>query len=79
MDTNQIISLARKYATDTAALMASSARFCLTDAIALADAGDLISAQKRAVKSLAYSVGVFHNDYKRANQAFITNRARVQS
>lgn len=67
MNAQQVIALARKYATDTAAPMASSARLCLSDAVALYDAGKLDDAKARAVKSLCYSVGVFHNDYKRAN------------
>jgi hypothetical protein len=44
----------------------SSARLCLADAVALADAGEDLSATIRAVASLSYSVGLFHADYKRA-------------
>lgn len=46
--------------------MESSARLCLADAIRLFDEGDLDAAQRRALKSLAYSVGVFHQDYIKA-------------
>jgi hypothetical protein len=74
--TNEILILARKHIGNGAA-MDSSARVCLDDAVALFDKGDLLAAQERAVKSLGYSVGVFHNDYKRANQAFMTNRAAI--
>jgi hypothetical protein len=48
------------------AAMESSARLCLTDAIELQAEGKLDDAKARALKSLAYSVGVFHADYKRA-------------
>ena len=43
----------------------SSARFCLAQAVKLNDEGALDSAKMWAVKSLAYSVGVFHADYKK--------------
>lgn len=38
----------------------------MEDAVTLAGNGDLDAAKVRAIKSLAYSVGVFHQDYKRA-------------
>lgn len=47
--------------------MMSSAMLCLTDAISLYDSEDFASAKERALKSLAYSVGVFHPDYKKAS------------
>ena len=56
MNTNEVIILARKHIGNGAA-MDSSARLCLADAIALQNAGDLESAKRRAIKSLAYSVG----------------------
>jgi hypothetical protein len=65
MNTNDAIIIARKHATSGAAIMESSARLCLSDAVALQDAGKLDDAKARALKSLAYSVGVFHADYQR--------------
>lgn len=44
----------------------SSAEVALGDAIACYDRGDLEHARQRALKSIAYSVGVFHSDYKKA-------------
>jgi hypothetical protein len=49
--------------------MESSARLCLADAVALFDKGDHEAAGQRAVKSLAYSVGILHPDYQRAVKA----------
>jgi hypothetical protein len=46
--------------------MESSARLCLADAIELYDAGDFEAAKRRALKSLAYSIGICHPDYRRA-------------
>lgn len=59
--TNNIIILARKHIGK--GKMESSARLCLADAIALYDKRDFIYAQKRALKSIAYSVGKYHADY----------------
>jgi len=44
----------------------ASARACLADARACEERGDLDGAKRRALKSIAYSVGVLHPDYKRA-------------
>jgi hypothetical protein len=44
--------------------MESSARLCLSDAIACLEMDDWEHARKRALKSIQYSVGVFHDDYK---------------
>lgn len=44
--------------------MESSARVCLEDAVKLADAGEFCYARQRALKALAYSVGMFHPDYQ---------------
>lgn len=68
MDTNSVLILARKH-VGNGAVMESSARQCLADAIACYERGDLESAKHRAAKSLAYSVGIFHADYKRAASA----------
>jgi hypothetical protein len=48
--------------------MVSSAKLCLQDAILLLDEGDLAHARKRALRSLAYSVGILHQDYARASE-----------
>jgi hypothetical protein len=65
MNTQNIIILARKHLGT--GVMDSSARLCLADAIKLYDDGDLPSAKARALKSLAYSVGMFHADYRKAS------------
>lgn len=65
MNTDKVIILARKHVGNGAA-MESSARLCLADAVSLQAEGQLDYAKARAIKSLAYSVGVFHADYKRA-------------
>lgn len=57
-------SLAIRLATEHC--NSDSARLCLADAIALVNKNDYENATQRAVKSLAYSVGIFHPDYKRA-------------
>lgn len=70
MNTQSAINLARKHVFANhpqAFKYASSAYLCLADAIAQSNAGDLANAKARAIKSLAYSVGVFHPDYKRAS------------
>ena len=58
------IILARKH-IGNGAEMESSARACLADAVSQYDADNFESAYMWAKKSLAYSVGVFHADYKR--------------
>lgn len=65
MDTNKVIILARKH-MDTG-VMASSARLCLASAIEAQNNGDYATAKAWAVKSLKYSVGIFHVDYKKAS------------
>jgi hypothetical protein len=64
MEASQIIALARKHAGTSPAF--ASARICLGDAVLLREQGKLEAAKRRALKSLAYSVGVFHEDYQRA-------------
>lgn len=54
----QTIRTARKH------LANNSARLCLSDAIYNYDKGDYASAYRRALKSIAHSVGVFHPDYQ---------------
>jgi hypothetical protein len=63
-DAKETIRLARKHLGQ--GTMESSARLCLADAIKLYDNADYDTAHKRALKSLAYSVGIFHPDYKLA-------------
>jgi uncharacterized protein (UPF0332 family) len=65
MSTLKVIALARKHLGGS---MESSARLCLSDAVALLDEGKLEHAKQRALKSLVYSVGVFHADYKKASK-----------
>ena len=62
MNTDKAIILARKHISNSA-VMESSARACLTDAIEQYDAGNYDSAKMWAIKSLEYSVGIFHADY----------------
>lgn len=59
---NDAIRSARKY---IGGVMESSARLCLADAIVCYDDGDYDSAYRLAVKSLKYSVGIFHPEYKK--------------
>lgn len=65
MNTSQILALARKHIGGD---MESSARLCLADAVKLYDTGDLKYARARALRSLEYSIGIFHPDYKKASK-----------
>lgn len=65
MNTEQILSLALKHLGSGS--MVSSAQLCLDDAIALAAEGKDAQAQRRALRSLAYSVGIGHPDFVRVN------------
>jgi hypothetical protein len=64
MNTEKVIVLARKHLGGE---MESSARLCLSDAISLYAEGKLDFAKARALKSLAYSVGLSHADYRKAS------------
>ena len=55
------IILARKHVAKNQA-NESSARFCLAEALNAVEREDYIAAHHWAVKSLAYSVGIFHLD-----------------
>lgn len=66
MNTFEVIQLARKHAHNGAP-MQSSAKLHLQDAEALQAQGKCAEARNRAVKSLQYSVGVFHPDYLAAD------------
>ena len=63
MDAKDVIILARKHAVFTESEMNSSARVALADAVMLYDDGNFDAAKTRALKSLAYSVGILHDDY----------------
>lgn len=63
MNSYEVIQLAKKHANNGAP-MQSSAQLCLKEAIDLQQQGKYEAARNLAVKSLRYSVGVFHPDYK---------------
>lgn len=65
MTIEQILDLAKKHAHN-GAVMQSSAVLCLETAEQHYDYGRYSSAEVWAIKSLAYSVGVFHPDYQAA-------------
>ena len=66
MTTDQTIALARKHAS------CSNSRFCLEDAIRMIDSENFTYPERQkyakdwAIRSLAYSIGIFHPDYKKA-------------
>lgn len=62
MTTVTVVALAEKHLG--AGAMVSSARLCIDDARVLARRGDDIGATRRALRSLAYSVGILHADYR---------------
>jgi len=62
MDANQVIELARQHMGKN-----SSARLALMDAMTLNDKGRCSDAKKRALDSLKHSVGIFHDDYRKAS------------
>lgn len=62
-EANKAIILARKNLTN--AMQESSARVCLTDAIRAVERDDYRAAHMWALKSLGYSVGIFHPDYQK--------------
>lgn len=65
MNSQTAITLARKH-VGNGAVMESSARLNLEAAVILHDMCENEYAKVRAIKSLAYSVGVFHADYQKA-------------
>jgi hypothetical protein len=65
MNSQTAITLARKHVGNGAA-MESSARLNLEAAVILHEKCENEYAKARAIKSLAYSVGVFHADYQKA-------------
>lgn len=60
-----IIQTARNH-IGNGAPMESSARLCLADAIRHHDDGNWHRADMHALKSLAYSIGIAHPDYRKA-------------
>ena len=67
MTTDKVMALARKHLGAVGG-MESSARLCLSDANHLFDRGMLDYAKKRALESLKYSIGIFHQDYINATK-----------
>jgi hypothetical protein len=63
-EANKAIILARKH-IGNGALMDSSARICLNDALRAVEREDYRAAKMWALSSLAYSVGIFHADYQK--------------
>ena len=63
MNVDAVMALAVKHLGSG---MESSARVALADAVELRDAYRYEDARNRALRSLQYSVGVFHPDYQRA-------------
>jgi hypothetical protein len=59
---SEVIRLARKHCDDNPENK-DSARICLADAVQLYDEGRWEYARQRAMKSLAYSVGIISNVY----------------
>lgn len=53
---------------DHATDMRSSAQFCLDEARRLYSEGKIEYARRSALKSLSYSVGIFHPVYKALNE-----------
>lgn len=60
-----ILNIARVHLLDNYDNL-SSVELCLSDAENLFNKGDFNNSIKRALKSIQYSVGCFHNDYKLA-------------
>jgi hypothetical protein len=63
--TDRILDIAARHVANGAPAQ-SSAILCLDDARALAARDENLAAERRALDSLAHSVGVFHPDYVRA-------------
>lgn len=63
--TTKILALAEKHANN-GATMQSSAIVCLDDARRFASEGREAYAQSWAIRSLSYTVGIFHADHRAA-------------
>lgn len=66
MNFQNILVLAKKH--QEKGEMVSSAKLCIADAERAYKAGAFESAKHWALKSLAYSVGICHPDYIKANE-----------
>lgn len=67
MTAAEAIALAQKHVDARyESRMQSSAELCLADAKALMEKGEERVAKNRAVRSLAYTVGILHPDYQEA-------------
>jgi hypothetical protein len=64
MQSDQVLILARKHLGQG---NEPSARFCLEEAVQRQNDGSFDYAKRWALKSLDYSVGFMHPDYKTAN------------
>lgn len=71
MTLEALLRLARLHVADNAKTE-GSARLCLADAVALADDGDRAWSARRALQSLAYSVGTGHPAYLKARAHELT-------
>lgn len=69
MNTVQIIAIAERHARAMTGGMQSSALLCISDAKICQSQGDAESVKRRALKSLAYSVGISHPDYIAASKS----------
>ena len=60
ISTTQVLALAVKHLSN------ESSRLCLADARVCEERGDIEHARTRALASLRHSIGILHQDYKRA-------------
>lgn len=77
LDIEGVIILARKHVISRTCEMQSSAELCLQDAMALFEDGEYAKAAARSLKSLAYTVGITHTDYKRV-RAWMVKRGYAE-
>ena len=63
MNSFEVIQLAKKH-VNNGAVMQTSAQMRLAQAESCQKLGMCVEARNHAVKSLQYSVGVFHSDYQ---------------
>lgn len=66
---DKALRLARKHVHE--GTMNSSVRFAMAEAVAAADRNDLKAAVMWAAKSLSYSVGTGHTDYKAVKEMLV--------
>lgn len=65
MNLSQLIETAKFHVNDNPTML-SSAKLCLSDAIYHESVGEYDIAQRRAIKSLKYSLGIFSGIYQEA-------------